>query len=158
MKANSQIFWCSWVGQSWPSRLSWIDQHMLFRWGDDLTMFPVMYWLLLWEQLVTQVDRGSVLSKHYFISAALCSDVQSMEFKEVNESEIAALDLKKSNSFKNFKSRRENRFYEINMYMGNTNSNRRVRVNAERSEGIDLWFWQGSKGIIWMNFYISVYE
>lgn len=79
-----------------------------------------------------------MLSKHYFISAALCGDAQSMEFKEVNESEIAALGLKKCNTFKNFKSRSENRFYEMNIYMRNPENNRQVRVNAERAEGIDL--------------------
>jgi hypothetical protein len=90
------------------------------------------------EQLVSQVDRGSVISKQYFISVALCGEAESAEFKEVSESVIAALGLEKSNSFKNFKSRSENRFYEINMYQRNARSNRRVKVNAERAEGIDL--------------------
>jgi len=89
-------------------------------------------------QLVSQVDRGAVLSKRYFVSAALCGEAESVEFKEVNESEIAALGLEKCNSFKNFKSRSENRFYEINIYQRNAGSNRRIQVNAERPGDIDL--------------------
>jgi hypothetical protein len=132
-------FWCLWVGQSWPSHLSWINRDMQFRWGDDLTMFPAIAdrsnarW-----QLVSQVDHGPVLSKQYFVSAALCDEVESAEFKEVNESEIAALGLQKSKSFKNFKSRSENCFYEMNMYGTNIESNRRVQVNSARPEEIDL--------------------
>ena len=51
---------------------------------------------------------------------------------------IAALSLEKSNSFKNFKSRSENRFYEMNMYKRDPRSSRRVQANTERPEGIDL--------------------
>ena len=90
------------------------------------------------EQLVSQVDRGAVLSKQYFISAALCSEAESAGFKEVNESEITALGLEKSGSFKNFKSRSEKRFYEINMYERNARDTRPVNVSTERPEGIDL--------------------
>jgi hypothetical protein len=84
------------------------------------------------------VDRGPVLSKQYFISAALCGEAESVEFKEVSAGEIAALSLEKSNSFKNFKSRSENRFYEMNMYKRDPRSSRRVQANTERPEGIDL--------------------
>ena len=90
------------------------------------------------EQLVTQVNYGPVLSKQYFISAALCGEAESAEFKEVSEGEITALGLGKTNSFKNFKSQAENRFYEVNLYQRHPRSNRRVKVNAERPEGIDL--------------------
>ena len=84
------------------------------------------------------MDRSPVLSKQYFISAALCGEAESTEFKEVNESEITALGLKKCNSFKNFKSQSENRFYEVNLYIGNAWSSRQVKVNTDRPEGIDL--------------------
>jgi hypothetical protein len=84
------------------------------------------------------VNFGPVVSKRFFISTALCDEAGSAEFKEVSESEIIALGLKKSNSFKNFKSRSENRFYEMNLYQMNPGSNRPVLVNAERPGGIDL--------------------
>jgi hypothetical protein len=72
------------------------------------------------------------------MSAALCNGAESAEFKEVSEDEIIALDLKKTNSFKNFKSRSENRFYEVNLYKSDTRSDGPVKLNAERQGGIDL--------------------
>jgi hypothetical protein len=41
------------------------------------------------------------------------------------------------NWFENLKSRSEKHFYDVNMYVGNTRSNRQVQVNAERPEGIN---------------------
>src|ERR1700692_2675284 len=119
MKGNSPTFWCLWVGQSLPKPSSWINRRMLFRWVVGRFDNVLSCWLIAPKQLVCQVDHGPVESKRYFVTAALCDEDESMEFKEVSESKIIALGLKKSNSFKNFKSRSENRFYEVNLYMEN---------------------------------------
>jgi hypothetical protein len=90
------------------------------------------------EQLVSQVDRGAVLSKRYFASAALCDETGSVEFKEVSEDEVVSLGLAKTNSFKNFKSKTENRFCELNLYKRDPGSPRRLPLNPERPGDIDL--------------------
>jgi hypothetical protein len=63
-----------------------------------------------------------VESRQYFVTTALCDEDESIEFKEVSESKIIALSLKKSNSFKNFESQSENHFYKVNTYMENARS------------------------------------
>ena len=72
------------------------------------------------------------------MSAALCNGAESAEFKEVSEEEVIALGLKKTNSFKNFKSISEDRFYEVNLYKSDTGSDGPVKLNTERQRGIDL--------------------
>ncbi|KAK7002437.1 hypothetical protein R3P38DRAFT_3042945 [Favolaschia claudopus] len=100
-------------------------------------------------QLVSQVNFGPPISKQYFATAALLppseptvsGDIQAdaPRFVEVTEQQMIEMNLKKANAYKNYKSVKENRFYEMNLYLRDTTSAYHWRANIARpSAQIDL--------------------
>ncbi|KAJ7462982.1 hypothetical protein FB451DRAFT_1180617 [Mycena latifolia] len=90
-------------------------------------------------QLVTQVNFGPLISKQYFATAALAGGDTDAGFIEVTEAQMLAMNLKKANAYKNFKSATENRFYEMNLYMRDTATKHHWRADIARPAGdIDL--------------------
>jgi hypothetical protein len=83
------------------------------------------------------VNFGRVEFKRFFATSALVGgdDV----FKEISESEMLELNVRKLNTYKNFKSSSENRFYEINIYRVNPINNHHWRADFARpASEIDL--------------------
>ncbi|KAJ7279469.1 hypothetical protein C8J57DRAFT_1502119 [Mycena rebaudengoi] len=66
-------------------------------------------------QLVTQVNYGPILSKKFFATAALAGGDEP--FVEITEAQMLELNLRKENTYKNFRSKEENKFYELNLYL-----------------------------------------
>ncbi|KAJ6592421.1 hypothetical protein B0H19DRAFT_1364953 [Mycena capillaripes] len=66
-------------------------------------------------ELVTQINFGPVLSKRYFASGALGGS-NAAAFVEVTEAQVIEMNLKKANSYKNFRSATEDTYFEMNLY------------------------------------------
>ena len=89
------------------------------------------------SKYVQQQNYGPIESKRWFGTSALVGGEET--FKEISESDMLALNLKKLNTYKNFKSASRNKFYEINIYCVDPTNEHHWRVDIARPAAeIDL--------------------
>ncbi|KAG7409801.1 hypothetical protein Forpe1208_v011105 [Fusarium oxysporum f. sp. rapae] len=63
-------------------------------------------------QLVRQVNFGPLKSKRYFIP----QDSSEGQYIEVSKQDLIQANFKKANTYKNYKCRSHNKFFEVNIY------------------------------------------
>ncbi|KAF9780381.1 hypothetical protein IL306_000317 [Fusarium sp. DS 682] len=86
-------------------------------------------------QLVRQVNFGPLESKRYFIP----TDSSEIEYVEVSEQDLIEANFKKVNTYKNYKCRGHNKFFEVNIYKKDPVNKHHWRANIARPAGeIDL--------------------
>ncbi|EXM19077.1 hypothetical protein RAB80_015016 [Fusarium oxysporum f. sp. vasinfectum] len=86
-------------------------------------------------QLVRQVNFGPLESKRYFIT----KDSSEGQYMEVSEQVLIQANFKKANTYKNYKCRNHNKFFDVNIYQKDPVSKHHWRVDIARPAGsIDL--------------------
>ncbi|PNP85426.1 hypothetical protein FNYG_01255 [Fusarium nygamai] len=86
-------------------------------------------------QLVRQVNFGPLESKRYFIP----QDSSEGQYIEVSEQDLIQANFKKANTYKNYKCRGHNKFFEVNIYQKDPFNKHHWRANIARPAGlIDL--------------------
>ncbi|CAJ0554518.1 Ff.00g130310.m01.CDS01 [Fusarium sp. VM40] len=86
-------------------------------------------------QLVRQVNFGPLESKRYFIP----TDATEDNFVEITENDLIQANFQKVNTYKNYRCRGHNKFFEVNIYQNNPVNEHHWRANIARPAGsIDL--------------------
>ncbi|KAF5598220.1 major facilitator superfamily transporter [Fusarium pseudocircinatum] len=86
-------------------------------------------------QLVRQVNFGPLESKRYFIP----ENASEGQYVEVSERDLIQANFKKANTYKNYKCRGHNKFFEVNIYQKDPVNKHHWRANIARPAGsIDL--------------------
>jgi hypothetical protein len=89
-------------------------------------------------QLVRQVNYGPLESKRYFTPATIVG-TNNIRYIEVSETDLITANFIKANSYKNFKCKSHNRFFELNLYQKDPVNKHHWRANIARPAAeIDL--------------------
>ncbi|KAF5241357.1 hypothetical protein FANTH_9162 [Fusarium anthophilum] len=138
------IFCCDAIN---PYRSQYLDHQSKFNkfmsWGSfprdstrdevqhDLSQINPSYAV----QLVRQVNFGPLESKRYFIP----QDSSEGQYIEVSEQDLIQANFKKANTYKNYKCRGHNKFFEVNIYQKDPVNKHHWRADIARPAGsIDL--------------------
>ncbi|KAF4456658.1 MFS multidrug transporter [Fusarium austroafricanum] len=86
-------------------------------------------------QLVRQTNYGPIESKRYFIPTTFTED----EYVEVSEQDLIRANFQKLNTYKNYKCRGHDKFFEVNVYQKDPVNKHHWRADIARpADSIDL--------------------